>query len=124
MCYLAVTTTRSIATGGPHVELGMTTPNPLQHMIDKVMSARDGLLTAQQRLVDSEFVGEAGGLVSVTVRGSGEVVAVRLDPSARKRTPAELEELFLQAAQQAQQSARTFAEQLTAPFADMATFGV
>ena len=39
------------------------------------------LLEAQQRLANSEVHGQAGGgLVEVVVKGSGEVVAVKIDP--------------------------------------------
>ena len=42
---------------------------------------QEKLMAAQQRLIDSEVHGEAGGgLVEVTVKGSGEVVAIKIDP--------------------------------------------
>jgi DNA-binding protein YbaB len=92
-------------------------PNPLQPMIDNMMALRDGLMAVHEKLMRTEFTGQAGGVVTVTVRGGVDVVGVRLDPSARKRSTAELEALILEAIQQAQQAARAYAEEVTAPFA-------
>jgi len=39
------------------------------------------LMAAQERLINTEVDGEAGGgLVKVTVKGSGDVVAINIDP--------------------------------------------
>ena len=50
-------------------------------LLAQAQQMQQHLLAAQQRLIDSEVHGEAGGgLVKVTVKGSGEVVAIDIDP--------------------------------------------
>lgn len=50
-------------------------------LLAQAQQMQQKLMAAQQRLIDSEVHGEAGGgLVKVTVKGSGEVVAIKIDP--------------------------------------------
>jgi nucleoid-associated protein EbfC len=50
-------------------------------LLAQAQQMQEQLMAAQQRLIDSEVHGEAGGgLVKVTVKGSGEVVAINIDP--------------------------------------------
>ena len=50
-------------------------------LLAQAQQMQQQLLAAQQRLADAEVHGKAGGgLVEVTVKGSGEVVAVKIDP--------------------------------------------
>jgi DNA-binding YbaB/EbfC family protein len=50
-------------------------------LLAQAQQMQEQLMAAQQRLIDSEVHGEAGGgLVKVTVKGSGEVVAIKIDP--------------------------------------------
>ena len=50
-------------------------------LLAQAQQMQQQLMEAQQRLIDSEVIGKAGGdLVEVTVKGSGEVVAVKIDP--------------------------------------------
>ncbi|HWF30558.1 MAG TPA: YbaB/EbfC family nucleoid-associated protein [Mycobacterium sp.] len=50
-------------------------------LLAQAQQMQQKLLEAQQRLANSEVHGDAGGgLVEVVVKGSGEVVAVKLDP--------------------------------------------
>jgi nucleoid-associated protein EbfC len=91
-----------------------------QQLVEQVSSVRNGLLSIHEELGRTEVVGEAGnGLVRVTVRGTGEVIAVQLDPGVKRENPAALEELFLTAAQQAQAAARTLVEQKAAPLSQL-----
>ncbi|MGA8328998.1 MAG: YbaB/EbfC family nucleoid-associated protein [Mycobacterium sp.] len=50
-------------------------------LLAQAQQMQEQLMAAQQRLIDAEVHGEAGGgLVKVTVKGSGEVVAIKIDP--------------------------------------------
>jgi nucleoid-associated protein EbfC len=49
-------------------------------LLAQAQQMQQKLLEAQQRLANSEVHGQAGGLVEVVVKGSGEVVAVKIDP--------------------------------------------
>jgi hypothetical protein len=50
-------------------------------LLAQAQQMQQKLLEAQQRLANSEVHGDAGGgLVEVVVKGSGEVVAVKIDP--------------------------------------------
>ncbi len=50
-------------------------------LLAQAQQMQQQLLAAQQQLANSEVHGKAGGgLVEVTVKGSGEVVGVKIDP--------------------------------------------
>ena len=50
-------------------------------LLAQAQQMQQQLMEAQQQLADAEIHGQAGGgLVQVTVKGSGEVVAVTIDP--------------------------------------------
>jgi DNA-binding YbaB/EbfC family protein len=50
-------------------------------LLAQAQQMQQQLMEAQQQLADAEVQGQAGGgLVRVTVKGSGEVVAVAIDP--------------------------------------------
>ena len=50
-------------------------------LLAQAKQMQEKLLEAQQHLANTEVHGQAGGgLVTVTVKGSGEVVAVKIDP--------------------------------------------
>ncbi len=50
-------------------------------LLAQAQQMQQKLLEAQQQLANAEVHGEAGGgLVEVVVKGSGEVVAVKIDP--------------------------------------------
>lgn len=50
-------------------------------LLAQAQQMQQKLMEAQQHLANAEVHGQAGGgLVKVTVKGSGEVVAVRIDP--------------------------------------------
>lgn len=53
----------------------------MSQLLAQAQQMQQKLLEAQQQLANSEVHGEAGGgLVKVTVKGSGEVVGVTIDP--------------------------------------------
>src|ERR1700723_2725183 len=50
-------------------------------LLAQAQQMQEQLMAAQERLINSEVQGKAGGgLVEVTVKGNGEVVAVKIDP--------------------------------------------
>jgi nucleoid-associated protein EbfC len=50
-------------------------------LLEQAQQMQQRLLEAQQQLANAEVHGQAGGgLVEVVVKGSGEVVAVKIDP--------------------------------------------
>ena len=55
-------------------------------LLAQAQQMQQKLLEAQQQLANSEVHGQAGGgLVEVVVKGSGEVVAVKIDPKVVDR---------------------------------------
>jgi DNA-binding protein YbaB len=87
--------------------------------MDQVLSIRDAVLGAHDELAQTELVGESGnGLVSVTVRGTGEVISVRLHPDTKRQSLNDLEDLFVAAVTQAQDAARVLTEQRSRTFDD------
>ncbi len=80
---------------------------------------QEKLLAAQQELVNTEVHGQAGGgLVRVTVKGSGEVVAVVIDPKVVDSDDVEtLQDLIVGALADASQQVTTLAQQRLGPLA-------
>ncbi len=61
-------------------------------LLAQAQQMQQKLLEAQQQLANAEVHGQAGGgLVKVVVKGSGEVVAVKIDPQVVD--PADIETL-------------------------------
>jgi DNA-binding YbaB/EbfC family protein len=78
------------------------------------------LLAAQQELADTTVSGSAGGgVVQATVTGTGELVAVTVDPSVVDPTDVEtLQDLVVAAVRDANRAARELAAQRLGPLAD------
>lgn len=53
-----------------------------QQQMMKLRKMQKQMMEAQEKLENSEFVGTAGGVVSVTVKGNHEVVKVSIDKEA------------------------------------------
>ena len=54
----------------------------MSELLAQAQQMQQKLMEAQQQLANAEVHGQAGGgLVNVTVKGSGEVVAVKIDPT-------------------------------------------
>jgi hypothetical protein len=72
---------------------------------------------AQAELAEAELTGTAGGgLVTVTISGTGEVTAVKIDPKAVDADDVEtLEDLVLAALHNASEAVRTLTEQKMGP---------
>ena len=77
------------------------------------------LMAAQQRLANAEVRGKAGcGLVEVTVKGSGEVVGVKIDPKVVDPEDVEtLQDLIVGALADASKQVTTMAQQQLGPLA-------
>jgi DNA-binding YbaB/EbfC family protein len=77
------------------------------------------MAAAQAELAETELTGTAGGgLVTVTVTGTGEVTGVKIDPKAVDPDDVEtLEDLVLAALHNAAEQARSVTEQRMGPLA-------
>ena len=53
-----------------------------QQQMMRLKKMQKQMMEAQEKLENSEFVGTAGGVVSVTVKGNHEVVKVSIDKEA------------------------------------------
>jgi nucleoid-associated protein EbfC len=88
-------------------------------LLAQAQQMQEQLMAAQQRLVDSEVIGKAGGgLVEVTVKGSGEVVAVKIDPKVVDPDDVDtLQDLVVGALGDASEQVATLAQQQLGPLA-------
>jgi DNA-binding YbaB/EbfC family protein len=92
-----------------------TTPN-LGDLLSRLKETQQRLAVAQADLAETELTGTAGGgLVSVTMRGNGEVTQVAFDPAVFDESDAEsLGALTLAAINQAADAVKSAAtERLT-----------
>jgi DNA-binding protein YbaB len=97
-------------------------PPRMQQLADRIAAVRNEMLGAYEQAAGTEHVGEAGGgLVRATVKGTGEVVGLHFDPQLRRRDLAELEDLAVQAIQDAQRTARVLLERVAQPFMSRTT---
>jgi DNA-binding YbaB/EbfC family protein len=88
-------------------------------LLAQAQQMQQQLMAAQQRLIDSEVHGEAGGgLVKVTVMGSGEVVAINIDPKVVDPEDVEtLQDLIVGALADASTQVTNMAQQQLGPLA-------
>jgi nucleoid-associated protein EbfC len=91
-------------------------PN-LQQLMKQAQKMQQQMATAQEELAEAELTGTAGGgLVTVTVNGSGEVKAIKIDPKAVDPDDVEtLEDLVVAALHNAAAAARELTEQKMGP---------
>jgi len=91
-------------------------PN-LQQLMKQAQKMQEQMATAQAELAEAELTGTAGGgLVTVTVTGTGEVTAIKIDPKAVDPDDVEtLEDLVLAALHNAAEVARQLTEQKMGP---------
>jgi hypothetical protein len=91
-------------------------PN-LQQMMKQAQKMQQQMVAAQAELAEAELTGTAGGgLVTATVKGTGEVVAIKIDPKAVDPDDVEtLEDLVVAAVHNAAQAARELTEQKMGP---------
>lgn len=88
-------------------------------LLAQAQQMQQRLLQAQQELAVTEVHGEAGGgLVKVTSNGSGEVLAVHIDPKVVDPQDIEtLQDLLVGALADASKKAHTLAQQRLSPLA-------
>ncbi|NJC72821.1 YbaB/EbfC family nucleoid-associated protein [Planosporangium thailandense] len=93
-------------------------PN-LQQLMKQAQKMQQQMAAAQAELAETELTGTAGGgLVTVTVTGTGEVTAVKIDPKAVDPDDVEtLEDLVLAALHNAAEQARELTEEKMGPLA-------
>ena len=91
-------------------------PN-LQQLMKQAQKMQQQLADAQAELAETELTGTAGGgLVSVTMLGSGEVTAVKIDPKAVDPDDVEtLEDLVLAAFHAAADQVKSVTEEKMGP---------
>jgi DNA-binding YbaB/EbfC family protein len=91
----------------------------LQQLMQQAQQMQAQLATAQAELAEAEVTGTAGGgLVTVTLTGTGEVTAVKIDPSAVDPDDVEtLEDLVVVAFHAAAEEQRRLTEQKLGPLA-------
>lgn len=91
-------------------------PN-LQQLMQQAQRMQRQMAEAQQQLASAELTGTAGGgLVSATVSGTGELLAVKIDPRAVDAEDVEsLEDLVVAAVRDGQRQASALGETTMAP---------
>lgn len=91
-------------------------PN-LQQLMQQAQKMQQQLAEAQAELADTEVTGTSGGgLVTVTISGSGEVKSVKIDPKVVDPDDVEtLEDLVLAAVHNANDSVRKLTEEKMGP---------
>ena len=88
-------------------------------LLAQAQQMQQKLLAAQQQLANAEVHGQAGGgLVKVVVKGSGEVVAVEIDPKVVDPDDVEtLQDLLVGALSDATKQVASLAQQQLGPLA-------
>jgi nucleoid-associated protein EbfC len=91
-------------------------PN-LQQLMKQAQKMQQQVASAQAELAETELTGTAGGgLVTVTIRGTGEVTAVHIDPTAVDPDDVEtLEDLVVAALHNAAEAVRELTEEKMGP---------
>ncbi|WP_239134098.1 YbaB/EbfC family nucleoid-associated protein [Rugosimonospora africana] len=89
----------------------------MQQLMKQAQKMQQQMADAQAELADAELTGTAGGgLVTVTIKGTGEVSAVKIDPKAVDPDDVEtLEDLVLAALHNASEAVRELTEQKMGP---------
>jgi nucleoid-associated protein EbfC len=89
----------------------------MQQLMKQAQKMQQQMAAAQAELETAEVTGTAGGeLVTVTMSGTGEVTAVRIDPKAVDPDDVEtLEDLVMAAIRNATDAVRELAEQKMGP---------
>ncbi|MGH3562787.1 MAG: YbaB/EbfC family nucleoid-associated protein [Mycobacterium sp.] len=94
-------------------------PPDMSTLLAQAQQMQQQLLQAQQQLVNTEVHGQAGGgLVRVTAKGSGEVVAVAIDPKVVDPDDVEtLQDLIVGALADASEQVTKLAQERLGPLA-------
>jgi DNA-binding YbaB/EbfC family protein len=91
----------------------------MQQLLKQAQKMQQDLTAAQEEIAQSVLVGTAGGgLVSVTLAGSGEVTALTISPSAIDPDDVEtLQDLIIAALRDARRQLETLTEEKMGPLA-------
>jgi hypothetical protein len=89
----------------------------MQQLMKQAQKMQQQMADAQAELAETELTGTAGGgLVTVTILGTGEVTAVKIDPKAVDPDDVEtLEDLVLAAFHNATEAVRELTEEKMGP---------
>ncbi|MEU9026382.1 YbaB/EbfC family nucleoid-associated protein [Streptomyces sp. NPDC048383] len=93
----------------------------MQQLLQQAQKMQQDLAAAQEELAAAEVEGQSGGgLVKATVTGSGELLALVIDPKAVDPEDTEtLADLVVAAVQAANENAQALQEQRMGPLAQM-----
>jgi len=91
----------------------------MQQLMKQAQQMQQQMVAAQQELAETEVTGTAGGgLVTVTLNGGGDILAVKIDRSIVDPDDIEtLEDLVMIAFRDANDGARALAEEKMGPLA-------
>ena len=93
-----------------------------QQQMMKLRKLQKQMQEAQTALENSEFVGTAGGVVSVKVKGTHEVLEVKLDKEALEDDIEMVEDMIVLALNDANKKIDEESEKAMGPFANMGLF--
>jgi DNA-binding YbaB/EbfC family protein len=99
----------------------------MQQLMKQAQKMQQQMASAQAELAEAEVTGTAGGgLVTVTVNGTGDVQSVKIDPKVVDPDDVEtLEDLVLAALHNAAEEAKALTEQKMGPLTSgMGGFGL
>lgn len=86
-------------------------------MLNKLKKMQKEMMKAQQELEESIFVGSAGGVVTVEVKGTKEVVSVKIKPEAVDPEDVSLlEDMILAAINDAMRQVDEKTQEIMAPY--------
>ena len=93
-------------------------PN-IQQLLKQAQKMQQQVASAQAELAEAQLTGTAGGgLVTVTITGTGEITGVKIDPKAVDPDDVEtLEDLVLAAIHNAMEAVRDLTEEKMGPLA-------
>ena len=93
-------------------------PN-IQQLLKQAQKMQQQVASAQAELAEAQLTGTAGGgLVTVTITGTGEISGVKIDPKAVDPDDVEtLEDLVLAAIHNAMEAVRDLTEEKMGPLA-------
>ncbi len=91
----------------------------MQQLMQQAQKMQEQLMSAQAELAQTQITGQAGGgLVTATVTGTGDVIALGIDPKVVDPEDVEtLQDLVIGAIADASQKAQEKAAQLMGPLA-------
>lgn len=100
-------------------------PNDMSALLAQAQQMQQQLMEAQEQIAATEVHGQAGGgLVQVTVKGSGEVVAVSIDPKVVDPNDIEtLQDLIVGALADAAKQVTILAQRRLGPLAGLGGLG-